>query len=480
MTTVVTENPDTDTPPPGRSRGKALYQALWRWHFYAGLLCLPFLVVLAVTGGIYLFKPQVEAALYADLTHVQAQQTQPRPYSEQVASALEGRDGAAVLDVKPPVGPDRSTAVDLTTADTDLTVFVDPYTARVLGERDESTRFMSVIEEIHGSLTLGDFGDRVMELAACTSIVLVLSGVYLYWPRGRRKTTRKPTGRAAWKTWHGRIGLTGSVLVLALLLTGLPWTGVWGELYQQIATSTGLDKPSVDAESDTSVRAGELDALGKPVPWAAEGVPVPTSGHGHGSHSGHGGHGSGHGEAPNAAPVPLETVLSVAEREGVRGPLKVVMPEGPSGVYTVGIDSEQQSAPSAQRTLFLDQYTGEPLSAYGWQDYGVMAKATTIGIRMHEGTLFGPVNVALALLAVLVVLALVVSSVVMWLRRRPRGTIGAPPSPPERAVLRVLAVLMLALGIVLPLFGIALVVVLLLEFLVLRRVGVLRRWFAIS
>ena len=27
-----------------------LYRAVWRWHFYAGLLVLPFLLVLAVTG----------------------------------------------------------------------------------------------------------------------------------------------------------------------------------------------------------------------------------------------------------------------------------------------------------------------------------------------------------------------------------------------------------------------------------------------
>lgn len=32
-----------------------LYRAIWRWHFYAGLLILPFLVTLALSGAIYLF-----------------------------------------------------------------------------------------------------------------------------------------------------------------------------------------------------------------------------------------------------------------------------------------------------------------------------------------------------------------------------------------------------------------------------------------
>jgi hypothetical protein len=34
----------------------SLYQAVWRWHFYAGLIFAPFLIILAVTGSIYLLR----------------------------------------------------------------------------------------------------------------------------------------------------------------------------------------------------------------------------------------------------------------------------------------------------------------------------------------------------------------------------------------------------------------------------------------
>ncbi|MEI6145897.1 MAG: PepSY-associated TM helix domain-containing protein, partial [Methylococcales bacterium] len=37
------------------------YASVWRWHFYAGLFCIPFAIWLATTGAIYLFKPQVES-----------------------------------------------------------------------------------------------------------------------------------------------------------------------------------------------------------------------------------------------------------------------------------------------------------------------------------------------------------------------------------------------------------------------------------
>ncbi|MCR8984715.1 PepSY domain-containing protein [Brevibacillus laterosporus] len=31
---------------------------VWRWHFYAGVLFSPFLIILACSGALYLFKPQ--------------------------------------------------------------------------------------------------------------------------------------------------------------------------------------------------------------------------------------------------------------------------------------------------------------------------------------------------------------------------------------------------------------------------------------
>ena len=39
------------------------HRTVWRWHFYAGLFCIPFVIILSLTGAAYLFKPQVEAIL---------------------------------------------------------------------------------------------------------------------------------------------------------------------------------------------------------------------------------------------------------------------------------------------------------------------------------------------------------------------------------------------------------------------------------
>ena len=40
-----------------------LYRAIWRWHFFAGLIAVPFMISLAITGGLYLFNDEIDASL---------------------------------------------------------------------------------------------------------------------------------------------------------------------------------------------------------------------------------------------------------------------------------------------------------------------------------------------------------------------------------------------------------------------------------
>ena len=51
------------------------YRAVWRWHFYAGLLVLPVLCLMALTGGLYLFKDEIDAAVYRPYERIEAGQT---------------------------------------------------------------------------------------------------------------------------------------------------------------------------------------------------------------------------------------------------------------------------------------------------------------------------------------------------------------------------------------------------------------------
>ena len=84
----------TATPKP------TLYNAIWRWHFYAGLFCIPLVIWLALTGSIYLWRPQVEAWLDKPYDHLATSGPVATPEA-QVAAALKELvsmdDGAAVM-----------------------------------------------------------------------------------------------------------------------------------------------------------------------------------------------------------------------------------------------------------------------------------------------------------------------------------------------------------------------------------------------
>ena len=56
---------------PTRTGKSPIYLAVWRWHFYAGIFVIPLMLLLSVTGGIYLFKAEFEEWWYRDLLTVQ-------------------------------------------------------------------------------------------------------------------------------------------------------------------------------------------------------------------------------------------------------------------------------------------------------------------------------------------------------------------------------------------------------------------------
>src|SRR3546814_9164783 len=93
-----------------------------------------------------------------------------------------------------------------------------------------SDLLMAWVRSIHGQLLLGKRGSWLVELAASWAIVLVLSGLYLWWPRGRGFAgvvwpRLKGGRRMFWRDLHAVTGFWISGLVLVLLATGLHWEG---------------------------------------------------------------------------------------------------------------------------------------------------------------------------------------------------------------------------------------------------------------
>ena len=466
------------------SPANRFYRTVWRWHFYAGLFVIPFMLILAATGLIYLFKPQLDAAMYHNLMFVQPATT-TIPYSGQVQFAEQAYPGAVVTKVTPNMAADRSTEVLLTTSDQrELMTFVNPYTGQVLGDRDEVNNLQAIARRIHGELLIGRWGDYVVELAACWALVLLITGLYLWLPRyqfsilgtlvPRLWTQNK---RIFWRDLHAVPGFYGVLLIGFLILTGLPWTGFWGNTFAQV---WGKFPAQMWEDSPQSiVLTGSRNQKGQVVPWAVGQLQMPqstASNHSNSNSHSHKGATISPQDAVPGRPVTIDSVITLAQAQGAPPGFSVVLPKGETGVYTVSAFPDD---PRQEVTMHIDQYSGKVLADVRWQDYGLVPKAVEMGVAIHMGKYFGLPNQLLMMVAALITMLLSITGTVMWWQRRPQGTggIGAPAMLPYAQNWRFPLVITAVLGLVFPLVGLSLIIVLLLDRFALSHVPAIKRIF---
>ncbi|MEP3332522.1 PepSY domain-containing protein [Sedimentitalea sp.] len=445
-----------------------LYLAAWRWHFYAGLYVIPFLITLALTGLIMLWVSTLSGRDGEWISVVPTGEA--LAVSTLAQSATESVTGGTLVQYIAPRAPDLAAIFRVDAGDDAIMVAVNPYTAEVLSEMPRRAGLYDLANEIHGTLLLGVTGDRMIEIAASLAMVLVATGLYLWWPR-RTQGLRvfvpnlAARGRLLWKSLHSTIGAWVSVILVFFLISGLSWAGIWGEKFVQAWNTFPAEKWGAPL-SDVTHASMNHGAV-KEVPWALEQTPMPASGSEAGAD----------GLAANA-PVTLDSVTAFAHQIGFENRFQLNLPAGEEGVWTVSRDSmsNDSTRPTDDRTVHIDQYTGKILADVRFADYSIYGKGMAVGIALHEGDL-GWWNVALNTIFCLSVIFVAVSGAVMWWMRRPSGAgrLAAPPMPRDVPLWQGAVLVGLAISLAFPMAGLTLLAVLALDVLILPRIPALRR-----
>nr|WP_314583602.1 PepSY domain-containing protein [uncultured Pseudomonas sp.] len=443
----------------------SFYNLAWRWHFYAGLFVAPFMIMLSLTGMVYLFKPQLDSLMYSDLLTVKPAHHMLTA-DEQQRRLLEAYPQALVSKYLPPANAESSAQFVIKKDGREVNLFIDPYSGKILGTQDAKNNLQAMARELHGELMVGTVGDRLVEMAAGWGIVLVVSGLYLWWPRGRSaagvlwpRITAK--GRVLWRDLHAVTGFWGSVALLFMLLSGMTWTGMWGKVYADVWNTFPAAMWNEVPKSDK--QAGELNnARVQTVPWAMENTPMPVSSGDHAEHMNHGGMSS----APAAPVVTLQQVVDIANERKIERGYSITQPKTADGVFTVSVFADD---PRNDATVHVDQYSGKVLADVRYTDYSAVSKATELGVMLHEGKMFGWVNQLLILFICLMVLLSSVSGIVIWWKRRPQNGFGVPPLRHDLPRWKIATVVMLALGVAFPLVGISMLAIWLLDRIALSR-----------
>jgi uncharacterized iron-regulated membrane protein len=465
------------------SRGRRFHLAVWRWHFYAGVGVLPFVFVLALSGLAMLAAEPLDRHLQADLLTV-APRGAPLRAAEQAAAVAAAYPHAELVTFRAASAPDESAQVEIVPAHgaashdahggaSAVTVFVDPYAGTILGELAAGDRLYDWAKRVHGTLLLGTFGDYVIEIAAGLAVLLIATGLYLWWPREGRPLPAALlpqagiAGRRRWRDLHAAAGAWVAPLLLLFLVSGLAWTPFWGGTLVQAWSSLPGEQfaaplaPTTHASLDHGAHAA--------VPWAVEQTPLPASG----STSG----------APGIAladrPIGLDDVIGYARGVGF-AEFRVHWPSGEAGVWTIAATTigGDTRALDGDRIVHLDRHTGNVLADIRFADYSPMGKLMAAGVPLHQADT-GVVNLAVNVLFCLAVLGMVVAACAAWWARRPAGArrLVPPPLPRDARAWRTAVVLMLALSLAFPLAAATIAAVLAADLLLLSRVPTLRALF---
>lgn len=466
----------------GPSAWSRLRPLVLRLHFFAGVLVAPFILVAAVTGGLYAVAPQVEQVVYDHELHVAPSAT-ALPLDAQVTAALAARGAGSestLLAVRPAPTPSDTTRVLFSDPSLGesyrLAVFVDPGTGEVRGQlpvygTSGSLPLRAWVSELHRNLHLGEPGRIYSELAASWLAVLAVSGLALWTTRRvtahrLRRTVllqRGTTGRARTRSLHGVTGTWMLIGLLALSATGLTWSTYAGERVTALRSALAWETPTVST------------ALGE----------APTGHEDHTSMAGMAGMDGVDGSEPSSPTgaslaADATAVLAAARAAGLDSTqVEVKLPADATSTWKV--DEVHRSWPEqvGSAAVAVDAPTAEGgrpsahvVDVVRFSDYPFMAKMARWGIDAHSGSLFGLANQLVLLALAAGITASVVWGYRMWWQRRPdRSTRWGVGRPAQRGAHRwlplpalvVVLVVTAAVAWALPVLGVSLALFLLVD-----------------
>jgi uncharacterized iron-regulated membrane protein len=147
-------------------------------------------------------------------------------------------------------------------------------------------------------------------------------------------------------------------------------------------------------------------------------------------------------------------------------PVLISPPTGSGNLWPARSDAANRPL---RASVFVDGTSGKVVARDTFAERPLVDRLVGYGVAAHEGQLFGALNQVINLFVALGLMLLAISSAVLWWRRRPAGQLGAPRSLPGAPAAFAFVALVVLLGLLLPLFGLSLLAVLIVERMALRR-----------
>ncbi|MFD1768841.1 PepSY-associated TM helix domain-containing protein [Sphingobacterium suaedae] len=245
-------------------------------HKWLGIITGIIVFLVSLSGAVYCFQDELKLVVYTDRYMLpSSEQSMPtRPLSELLDVAksqlADGQD-VSRIDLYPArdrnwvfraVGTDEQALGHWNYFRYYKRIFVNPYNAEVVGIEDSKNEFFQLVLQLHMNLLLGKtYGHAVVGYSTAIFVVLLLSGIVLWWPKNRKPKTLKRSfwfnARVKWKRLnydlHNVLGFYSFFIALLLCVTGLVFSFPgFKKIYLGF-----FDRMTSEAQTETHPQLGE-------------------------------------------------------------------------------------------------------------------------------------------------------------------------------------------------------------------------------
>ncbi len=343
--------------------------ALTVFHRWLALVTSLVILALAVTGSALVFEGAIDRAMNPSLWRV-------APGGRTLSLDSLAPKGATSLSL--PREPDRA----LVAQDGRSQTFIDPYTGRVLGTRlvaDFNRTLPRRLHVLHVSLMGGKAGGAVVGLVTIACLVLVLTGMVLWWP----DRIARVRWSASWKRvvfdLHHLLGIVAAVVLLVITASG-----------------------TVIHYDALGTMVGSLGGGGRP-PGAPKQPPAEAG----------------------RTPASLDSALARA-RQALPGAVPTAISLGDSArPYVVSMRFPEDRTPAGRSRVYVDRFDGAVLRADATRGAPLGRRLGNVMRSVHTGDVYGKPSQAIWLLASIVLASQVVTGAMMWWNGRAARASGA-------------------------------------------------------
>lgn len=343
--------------------------ALIVFHRWLALATSVFILTLALTGSALVFEGAIDRALNPQLWRV-TPGARPLPLDTLAARARAAARGE-ITSISPGRVPDRS----LTAQAGATQIFVDPYTGRILGTREQDVFNRSLprrLHVLHTSLLAGSLGREIVGIVTVAALLLVVTGITIWWRD---------------KLWRIR------------------WSASWKRIAYDLHHSFGILASLVMFVITTSGMVIHYETFGRAIA-KLDGTPRTPPPNQPGIDSG-------------AIPIALDAAASAARAALPGATLMLIsLPAKADQPLGVAMRFPEDRTPGGRSRVYIDRYRGTVLLAESTREAPAGRAINNVMRSVHTGDVLGKPTEVVWLLAALVLASQAISGTLMWWNAR--------------------------------------------------------------